>query len=286
MAVTISICVQVLNLGQEIFLNNQRHEGSLIATRQLFLNFIITIAQVIVNMEHMNDLQNTGPVPRLENDMYPDNNGPQRNGKDVYNELMNDPRLFWQLSGETVESFDLLHDQLQEELLHAGVEGSRWSRSRLSTQNRLLLSLIWIRMYPTYNELKYIFNLDSTVICREINCTLPVILAGLYDEQITWPDNGNWEEMRGSLQDPLNNVVAMIDGFSMRIQRPFAGDLQRLYYSGHRKSHVIHTQAIVDTNNDFVFSQPGFMGHLPDQATFNMIPVTKLSSPCPRAVKF
>jgi hypothetical protein len=68
----------------------------------------------------------------------------------------------------------------------------------------------------------------------------------------------NWPDMP--------NVVGAIDGTSHAIQRPSA-EPERLFYSGHRHYHCLHTQIIIDNNNNICYIHSGFLGHLNDSLT-------------------
>jgi len=47
--------------------------------------------------------------------------------------------------------------------------------------------------------------------------------------------------------------------------------LWALYYSGHRNRHCMHTQVIVDCNDNIVYVHSGFMGHTNDAQAFALM---------------
>jgi hypothetical protein len=56
------------------------------------------------------------------------------------------------------------------------------------------------------------------------------------------------------------NSLGIIDGTPHYIRRPWRGNLQRLHYAGHRHSHVMSSQCIVDADNYIIRCRPGFIG--------------------------
>jgi len=77
--------------------------------------------------------------------------------KDVYSSVVGRPYDIWMLSGETPESFHSLIELVNTDIT---VHGNQV----VSLKNRVLLTLIWLRQYPTYSLL--VFNLRY----KHVNC--------------------------------------------------------------------------------------------------------------------
>ena len=64
-------------------------------------------------------------------------------------------------------------------------------------------------------------------------------------------------------------AVGAIDGTSHEINRPVNN--QGLFYSGHRRSHCIHTQIVVDNTGRIRHIDSGFLGHQNDAQQFRLM---------------
>ena len=107
--------------------------------------------------------------------------------------------------------------------------------------NRILMTLIWLRQYPTTVLLSLIFGTyPSTVhhITKHTWMKMWEVCAPL----VQWPSQQQWLDKRGKWPE-MPNVVGMIDETSHEIEVPM-NEPQQDFYSGHRKYHCIHTQVI------------------------------------------
>ena len=91
----------------------------------------------------------------------------------------------------------------------------------LSSWNRVLLFVIWLRMYSTYYLLSNMFGVSVTVVGTEITSLLPVFYEKL-DPFLVWPTEEDWRSMLG-VWTKLPMAVGAIDGSSHRIYRPGSG---------------------------------------------------------------
>lgn len=71
--------------------------------------------------------------------------------------------------------------------------------------------------------------------------------------------------------DELPCVVGAIDATSHEIYIP-ENEPQRLYYSGHRKYHCMHTQIVIDNHKNIRLVCSGFLGHMNDAQTYQYLP--------------
>jgi transposase len=157
------------------------------------------------------------------------------------------------LTGLTVEKFDALLDQLLP--LFQKTEQQRLSRPdrkraigggashRLDERNRLLLALIWLRVYPTYEVLGFIFNLHKSNVSRKLKPILDILSEHL---EIEWPDKT--ERRKKSLNEFMQDfpdVTVIVDATEQPTYRPTDRDTQKRYYSGKKKRHTLKTQVVV-----------------------------------------
>ena len=95
------------------------------------------------------------------------------------------------------------------------------------------------------------------------------VLKQFSSKFLVWPSMSEWMSMR-HLWAGLPGVVGAIDGTSTKIYRPQT-EPQRLYYSGHRKYHAIHTQVIIDSFGIIRHVECGFLGHLNDAQQYRLM---------------
>src|SRR5450432_2607131 len=104
--------------------------------------------------------------------------------------LRSKPRHFRTFTGLTVEEFNTLHAAFTEE--YQRVEHSRHQRPdrqraigagrpfHLEIPERLLMGLVYLRLYCSQSLLSYLFDLDESNICREFKLRLmPALLEVL-----------------------------------------------------------------------------------------------------------
>lgn len=184
-----------------------------------------------------------------------------------YQVLQSRPAIFRGLTGMTVAEFEALHAEFEAERLRrldatATTTGGR-PRLRapgaghphgLEPRDRLLMTLFWLRAYPTYQLLGFLFGLDQSNAYRNVVAVLAV-LDGLGDFPCDRPD-------RDPARKPLDTVAATMDAFPMvrliidtkeqRTRRP-QGDYaaQKPYYSMKKKAHTLKTQIVVRPDGRF-----------------------------------
>ncbi|VDI80370.1 Hypothetical predicted protein [Mytilus galloprovincialis] len=180
--------------------------------------------------------------------------------KDVYGTLISRPYDFWRISGETVQSFEELFV-----LILPRVRGLRNGQRNVNLRNRLLLTLVWLRQYPTYPILSLIFGICNTLVGSIVN-TMWLIL---WEALIVWPDVNSWQQKIGKWSE-MPNVLASIDGTSHEILIP-STEPQEEFYSGHRKYHCFHTQVIIDNEKNICYIHGGFLGHDNDAFAYQQI---------------
>ncbi|KAK3100045.1 hypothetical protein FSP39_013878 [Pinctada imbricata] len=154
-------------------------------------------------------------------------------GRDVYTILAYRRDQFWYMTSETPETFNEL---LREVSPYFNVQRN----CRIRPQNRLLLTLIWLRLYPTLSILSLIFDIPSMTISRTVEDTWMALWHAL-TPKIKWPSAGEWRQKYGKWPE-MPHVVGAIDGTSHEILVPEID--QQLFYSGHRHFHCFHTQEV------------------------------------------
>ena len=173
---------------------------------------------------------------------------------------------FYWLTAEVPHSMDLLVNRIRQ--IYTRRQSGR--RSALDLRNQVLLTMIWLRRYPTLHHLAMHFSIPVTSVHRII----PLLHNCLVNEYINWHDMNSWRNLRGTFPT-WPNVVAILDCTPFRISKP-AGNLQRLFYRGDRHCFFLNWIVIIDVNGLIVLSRPGFVGHINDSTCLDQIRIPVL----------
>lgn len=199
------------------------------------------------------------------------------------------PGVFQSMTGVSVEEFRSLLAQVSPR--YEGVVRSRVERadrkrapgggekSRHDVTERLLMTLVWLRLYLTGEAVGFLFGVDKGTVSRFTRPIL-LILRDLGVETLGWPEEavelarpddqdavppdppvdapsdraepeeGPDESAGVSVVTPdearCPDYLAIIDATEQRVERPRDNATQKRYYSGKRKCHTIKTQVIVN----------------------------------------
>jgi DDE superfamily endonuclease/Helix-turn-helix of DDE superfamily endonuclease len=168
--------------------------------------------------------------------------------------LRKHPALFRHLTGVTVAAFG----ELAAEVVPAVEAAHRKALDRpdrqravgggdtfdLATADQLLLTVIWLRQYPTNEVLGFLFGVsDSTASRARARCLPALERAG--KDSMRMPDPGAARRQRlPALLAGTPGLAVVIDTFEQRTRRPQRR--QRAYYSGKKKAHTLKSQVAVD----------------------------------------
>jgi hypothetical protein len=183
--------------------------------------------------------------------------------------LRTHPAVFRHLTGLTVAVFDALAAEVVPavEAAHRAAL-DRPGRQRavgggddfdLATADQVLLTIIWLRQYPTNEALGFLFGVSDSTASRARTRCLPVLeKAGRDTMRMPDPGPGRRKRLPALLKD-TPGLAVVIDTFEQRTQRPRRR--QRAYYSGKKKAHTLKSQVAVDEDSgrivDVSDSAPG-----------------------------
>ena len=184
------------------------------------------------------------------------------------------PSIFRNLTGITVPVFDQLLEELRPAFVaarHKRLE--RRDRQRafgggddfdLPAEDQFLLTIFWLRHYPTQEVLGYLFGVSDSTAKRAIDRCLPLLeAAGKDTMRLPDPGRGRRKDLSTLLKD-TPDVAVIIDTFEQAVQRPQRG--QKRYYSGKKKRHTLKSQVAVDEVTghlvDVAPSRPGPMADI------------------------
>jgi hypothetical protein len=189
----------------------------------------------------------------------------------TYDKLKRKPRAFRSITGMSITEFDKLFRKIIPVWMRSEQERlSRPDRKRaiggghpytLRLRERLLMTVIWLRLYLSTEALGFFFGVDKSTASRNTRRLLSC-LRQLGDETLGWPEppkRGEGKSIEQALRD-YPDLLAIIDATEQPIERPGNDEQQKAHYSGKKKRHTRKTQVIVNEKGvirDVSASTPG-----------------------------
>lgn len=172
-----------------------------------------------------------------------------------YNYLSRYKTVFRIMTGLNLNEFDALLDDILPRFTEAEVKRlSRVGRQRdigggpdfeLTPSNQILLTVVWLRQYPTHEVLGYLFGVSDSTAGRYIKRVLPLLEAAGCDG-MRMPRPGRHGRSLAKLLAETPELVVVIDSFEQRVQRPQERSEADKHYSGKKKQHTLKSQIAVD----------------------------------------
>jgi len=187
------------------------------------------------------------------------------------------PLIFRSFTGLEVPEFDSLY--LKTEALYPKYEKERLSKKdrerkigagrpfKLPLKDRLLMFLLYYRLYISSTLTGYLFNLDQSNVLKNIR-----ILEPLVKECIPIPKK-LYERARRArtveeVEEYFPGFKAFIDATEQEIPRPKDKGKRRSHYSGKRKRHTVKTQLTVNSKGLIIHKTPHARGRRHDYDVF------------------
>jgi len=185
--------------------------------------------------------------------------------------LIGFPKIFLTMTGLHLNEFDELVREVEP--LYQAAEQKRLSRPDrqrdvgggdhpdLSPRDQILLTVIWLRQYPTQDVLGYFFSVSQASVSRYVERVLPVLEQDGRD-RMRMPDPGRKRRRKlDELLGDMPEIMVVIDSFEQKVQRPQDSTVRDAWYSGKKKAHTIKSQVAVDEDTaeivDIPESEPG-----------------------------
>jgi DDE superfamily endonuclease/Helix-turn-helix of DDE superfamily endonuclease len=128
----------------------------------------------------------------------------------------------------------------------------------LPMREQILLTVVWLRQYPTYEVMGFLFGVTHCTVSRLLTRTLP-LLAQAGKDTMRMPDPGRKHRRSFSqLLSDLPELAVVIDTFEQEVRPPQTRDAPTpqerkrkqkeadSWYSGKKKKHTIKSQVGVD----------------------------------------
>ena len=175
-----------------------------------------------------------------------------------YDRLSRKPLLFRSFTGLTVRVFDDIYDN-QISKRHRRHEIRRLSkrnggrersigagrRFKLGVKNRFLMLLVYCRLYITCTLAGFLFDLDQSNVCRDMQKIEPLVR-----ECVPIPQRMHKTTKRLRTPEEVERhfpgFIAFTDCTEQQIPRPKNKERRKTHYSGKKKRHTIKNQLIVN----------------------------------------
>lgn len=224
----------------------------------------------------------------------------------TYEKLQRKPKHFQAFTGVSVAQFAEILNALRP--VYAELEEERLTRPdrkrkigggrnfTLSLEDRLLVTLMYFRLYMSYALLGYLFNLDGSNVGREINQRmLPVLLSILpvpmQDELLSGHDEPpqigggkRIKTLKKMMEAHPEIKEVWVDATEQPIWRPSEKLARKQYYSGKQSEHTIKSQLLTtktlilhvsgnlpgSVSDSTVLAGSGIMHSIPEDVQVNL----------------
>lgn len=185
-------------------------------------------------------------------------------------------RLMKALTGVTIKEFHKLLEPFALELeRHKSSkkkgrkrqEGAGRHHTLETPTEKLFFILFYVKCYPTFDVLGFIFNVDRSQPCRWVQEYLPVLEAALGREVVLPVRKICSVEEFVALFPEIKMVF--VDGTERPIQRPQDKGKQKANYSGKKKRHTKKNIVITDEDKRVLFLSDTQEGKQHDKAVAN-----------------
>lgn len=194
-----------------------------------------------------------------------------------YERLSKKPLLFKSFTGLTVLEFDEIYDKELVKRYYKH-EIKRLSdkrkddrersygagrRFKLDVKDRFLMLLIYYRLYITYTLASFLFDLDQSNICRDIQKIESLVRQCLPIPQKIYNITKRLKTPQ-EVEKYFPGFIAFIDCTEQQIPRPTKKRNRKAYYSGKNKRHTVKTQLMVNNSGFIIHKTSKKKGHRHD----------------------
>ena len=166
-----------------------------------------------------------------------------------YERLSRKPRLFKSFTGLSVKQFDDIYKEIESKYPKHEIKRLSYTRNRerdigagrrfnLAIKDRVTMVLVYYRLYITYTLMEFLFDLDQSNVCRDIEKIERLTRLCLPIPQKLYNVTKRLKSME-EVEKYFLGFIAFIDCTEQEIPRPKNRLRRRLYYSGKRKKHTV-----------------------------------------------
>ena len=178
-----------------------------------------------------------------------------------YDRLSKKPLLFKSFTGLTVQEFDNIYDkEITKRYVKHEIQrlSKRKYRKRdigavgrhftLDTRDRFIMLLVYYRLYITYTLAGFLFDLDQSNICRDIQKIESLIRKCVPIPQKIYPLTKRLQTPE-EVEQYFPGFLSFTDCTEQQIPRPVDNKRKKTFHSGKKKRHtVVKTQLMVNNH--------------------------------------
>ena len=127
---------------------------------------------------------------------------------------------------------------------------------KLDVKDRFLMLLVYYRLYITYTLAGFLFDLDQSNICRDIQKMETLIRKCLPIPQKIYNITNRLKTL-DEIEKYFPGFISFIDSTEQQIPRPVDKKRRKAYYSGKKKRHTVKTQLMVN-NHGIIIHKTGY----------------------------
>src|SRR4249920_2610137 len=166
-----------------------------------------------------------------------------------YNRLSRKPLMFKSFTGLSVQQFDDIYKEIESKYPKHEMKRLSYKRNRerdigagrhfkLDIKDRVILVLVYYRLYITYTLMEFLFGLDQSNVCRDIEKIEGLIRSCLPIPQKLYKVTRRLKT-KEEVEQYFPGFMAFTDCSEQPIPRPKNRLRRRLYYSRKRKKHTV-----------------------------------------------
>ena len=194
-----------------------------------------------------------------------------------YNSLSKRPSLFQSLTGLKVSEFDSFYTQAVGK--YRECEAKRLARPdrkrkvgagypfKLPLQDRLLMFLVYYRLYITSTLTGVLFDLDQSNVLKDIHKLEP-LLKEILPTPCKLHDKARRLQRVEEIEAMFPEFKAFIDATEQEIPRPKNKQKRKTHYSGKKKRHTVKTQLTVNLKGLIVHKTTHARGSVHDYSLY------------------
>jgi hypothetical protein len=168
-----------------------------------------------------------------------------------YDRLSKKPLLFRSFTGLTIEEFDNMYSKIERKYEKHEVQRlSKRKRERrlgagkhfkLDVKNRFLMLLVYYRLYITYTLTGFLFDLDQSNVCRDIQKIEPLIRKCVPMPQKIYKITKRLRTTQ-EIEKHFPGFLSFIDCTEQQIPRHKNKERRKHYFSRKKKRHTVKNQ--------------------------------------------
>ena len=172
-----------------------------------------------------------------------------------YNKLAKQPLMFKRFTGLSVKEFQNLYKKIKSNYNNSEVQRlSNRKRKRavgagrrfqLNLIDRLLMLLVYYRLYLVFSLMGFLFELNQSNVHRDIKYLEPLVKQSIPLAEKMKERTKKISTLK-ELFKYYPEMRAFVDATEQEIPRPKNKKKRRKYYSGKKKRHAVKTQIVVN----------------------------------------